>query len=284
MDLRQQPLRELLNVVEATTSFRVFCDLQIADTTKVTVTLASGDPVRVLSEVVKEKELELAIYQDHIFVVPRETMFQVQLPEDYFVRRSGSGEEELSALAISLCRKNQKATSENKVYEVGEASRAVTGSVILSGNVSNYKTGDPMPGITIFNRDLSIGVTTDMDGNYEIELPAGRHDLFVQGVGLTDTKRQILLHTGGVLDIELEEQVYELDELTVSSERIANVRATTMGGTAAEAGSRQECTYCLRGDRYSSHSDVAARCKIGRRGFQRIQCARRFYRSEPDPV
>ncbi|MCD8262032.1 MAG: TonB-dependent receptor [Bacteroides sp.] len=86
-----------------------------------------------------------------------------------------------------------------------------------------------MPCITIFNRDLGIGVTIDMDGNYEIELPAGRHDLFVQGVGLTDTKRQILLHTGGALDIELEEQVYELDELTVSSERIANVRATTMG-------------------------------------------------------
>ncbi|MCD8262033.1 MAG: hypothetical protein LUD15_11595 [Bacteroides sp.] len=84
MDLRQEPLRELLNVVEATTSYRVFCNLQIADTTKVTVTLTSGDPVRILSEVVNEKDLELSIYQDHIFIVPRETEFRFSCRKTIF--------------------------------------------------------------------------------------------------------------------------------------------------------------------------------------------------------
>ena len=38
-----------------------------------------------------------------------------------------------------------------------------------------------------------------------------------------------MLHSDGKLDIELEEQVYTLKEVTISSEKIANVRNTTMG-------------------------------------------------------
>ena len=46
---------------------------------------------------------------------------------------------------------------------------------------------------------------------------------------MKDTRRQIMLHSDGKLDIELEEQVYTLKEVTISSEKIANVRNTTMG-------------------------------------------------------
>ena len=48
-------------------------------------------------------------------------------------------------------------------------------------------------------------------------------------MGMKDTRRQIMLHSDGKLDIELEEQVYTLKEVTISSEKIANVRNTTMG-------------------------------------------------------
>lgn len=46
---------------------------------------------------------------------------------------------------------------------------------------------------------------------------------------MKDTRRQIMLYSDGKLDIELEEQVYTLKEVTISSEKIANVRNTTMG-------------------------------------------------------
>lgn len=83
--------------------------------------------------------------------------------------------------------------------------------------------------LPFFISDPLIATTTDGFGYYSIQLPTGRHELQIKGMGMKDTKRQILLHSGGKLDIELEEQVYTLKEVTVSSERIENVRSTNMG-------------------------------------------------------
>lgn len=83
--------------------------------------------------------------------------------------------------------------------------------------------------LPFFISDPLIATTTDGFGYYSIQLPIGRHELQIKGMGMKDTKRQILLHSGGKLDIELEEQVYTLKEVTVSSERIENVRSTNMG-------------------------------------------------------
>ena len=38
-----------------------------------------------------------------------------------------------------------------------------------------------------------------------------------------------MLNSNGQLDIELEEQVYSLKEVTITSDRIANVRSNTLG-------------------------------------------------------
>ena len=86
-----------------------------------------------------------------------------------------------------------------------------------------------MVGVAVFVKDPMIGATTDAYGYYTLRLPPGRHELYIQGMGMKDTRRQIMLHSDGKLDIELEEQVYTLKEVTISSEKIANVRNTTMG-------------------------------------------------------
>ena len=154
------------------------------------------------------------------------------LPENFFLRekrREGDGDEEGSGISLMAGRKQQKATSENKVYEIGDASGKAADRVTVTGNISDFKTGEPMVGVAVFVKDPMIGATTDAYGYYTLRLPPGRHELYIQGMGMKDTRRQIMLHSDGKLDIELEEQVYTLKEVTISSEKIANVRNTTMG-------------------------------------------------------
>lgn len=101
----------------------------------------------------------------------------------------------------------------------------------MTGTITNFKTGEPLKDVSLQIDDPAIGVTSDASGHYSIRLPAGRRDLRIRSIGLKDTKRQVMLYASGKLDIELEEQVYALSEVSVSANIVENVRSTALGVT-----------------------------------------------------
>ena len=134
------------------------------------------------------------------FFVLRDNTLMTSLPENFFLRekrREGDGDEEGSGISLMAGRKQQKATSENKVYEIGDASGKAADRVTVTGNISDFKTGEPMVGVAVFVKDPMIGATTDAYGYYTLRLPPGRHELYIQGMGMKDTRRQIMLHSDG---------------------------------------------------------------------------------------
>ncbi len=46
---------------------------------------------------------------------------------------------------------------------------------------------------------------------------------------MKDTRRKIILYSDGKLNIELQEQVTSLKQVTISAEKVANVRSVEMG-------------------------------------------------------
>lgn len=54
------------------------------------------------------------------------------------------------------------------ITAIGAAAQTRT----LSGEVVE-KSGDPLVGVSVFNREYKIGTTTDIDGKFEITLPSG---------------------------------------------------------------------------------------------------------------
>ncbi len=83
--------------------------------------------------------------------------------------------------------------------------------VKVTGNVADI-TGEPLIGVSITPKGQNIGVTTDIDGNYEIQVNTGT-TLVYSYVGYDPTERQIL--RGGVLDVVLKESSTELNDIVV---------------------------------------------------------------------
>ncbi len=124
----------------------------------------------------------------------------------------------------------EKATSENKVYSIGDPYiKKLPKQVELTGQVTDFKTGDPLAGINLVLRSPWTAVATDKNGNFSITLPAGRSQLEISGLNIKNTRRQLMLYSSGALDIEIEEEPYMLDEVSVTSGRIQNVKGTQIG-------------------------------------------------------
>jgi hypothetical protein len=127
-------------------------------------------------------------------------------------------------------RPEQKATLENKLYEIGDKNYpSPLNMVTMAGFIKDSKTGEPVVGASLYIEKPRIGVSTDQYGYYSISLPKGKHILNIQSIGMKDTRRQLALYGDGKMNIDLQSQVTQLRNVVISAQKLSNVKGTQMG-------------------------------------------------------
>ena len=232
VQIEKRAISELFDVIEQQANCKIYYKQVNIDSLFVTISATDEEPVSILEKALVGTNLTVSQYEDIIFITDNIKIIS-SLPEDYFnnkIRNVSSTEFDVSDFSLLQSARNQKASSENKIYEIGDpAAKVSSGRISLSGVVTDFKTGEPVVGITLSIKEPLIGAVTDAYGYYTINLPPGHHDLQIRGIGVKDTRRQIELYSGGKLDIELEEDIYTLKEVVISAEKIENVKGTKMG-------------------------------------------------------
>lgn len=122
----------------------------------------------------------------------------------------------------------REAVIQAKLFIVGEKSDK-PGNVTLAGYVRDAKSEEPIIGASIVVDNSHNGVATDQYGYYSLSLPRGRHVLYIQSIGMRDTRRQVQVNGEGRFNIEMQGQVLALRNVVISSEKASNIRSLTMG-------------------------------------------------------
>ena len=97
----------------------------------------------------------------------------------------------------------------------------------IVGHVVDKTTGEHIPGITIYLRGTSHGVSTDASGHYYLRnIKPGTYTLVMQSIGYRSQERKVTLTLGKTLEInfEAEEDALGLDEVVVSANRQTTLR------------------------------------------------------------
>ncbi|NDW11285.1 TonB-dependent receptor [Bacteroides sp. 214] len=187
---------------------------------------AGQDVLQLLKESFANTPYKVSVYNNAIFILKDKELTTHFSPIFLTDKKEATDEEQRMYKSIIV----EKATSENKVYIIGDAyARHKPENVTLSGKVTDFKSGEPLIGVNIVLANPWTATVTDVNGNFTITLPAGRVQLDITGMNIKNSRRQLLLHTDGVLDIEMEEESHWLSEVLVVSGRIQNVKGTQMG-------------------------------------------------------
>ena len=101
--------------------------------------------------------------------------------------------------------------------------------VVLTGKVTDFKSGQNLEGINIVHREPWVATATDRQGNFTIKLPVGYNTIEINGLNIKETRRQFMVYGEGATHIELEEENHLLDEVLIVSGRVQNVRSTQLG-------------------------------------------------------
>ncbi len=90
-----------------------------------------------------------------------------------------------------------------------------TSAQILRGHITNA-AGEPLPYATIYISEKRLGTATNLDGNFELSLPAGSYTVTFQYLGYKPVSEMITIENRTVeKNIILSEQVFEMPEVRV---------------------------------------------------------------------
>ncbi|MCK5782248.1 MAG: TonB-dependent receptor [Flavobacteriales bacterium] len=89
----------------------------------------------------------------------------------------------------------------------------------IEGHISSG--GERMPFVYVVIKSIDLGVTTDKDGRYHMELQPGKYTVEASFIGYTTSKKNIEINKGQHLhlDFDLRTDVFGLDQVVVTSTR-----------------------------------------------------------------
>jgi hypothetical protein len=77
-------------------------------------------------------------------------------------------------------------------------------------------SGTPVPFATIYSQEVSKGTTSNVDGNYTLDLPKGKHTLTIRYLGYKTKEIEVVCEDSiQERDIVLEEQLYKIPEVRI---------------------------------------------------------------------
>lgn len=85
----------------------------------------------------------------------------------------------------------------------------------ITGRVTASEGGEPIPGVSVLVKDTNTGTITDIDGNYQISVPASATTLVFSYLGYTPQER--VLGNENVVNISLVSDIEDLSEVVVTA-------------------------------------------------------------------
>lgn len=89
----------------------------------------------------------------------------------------------------------------------------------IKGIVTDEKSGSGMPGVSILIQGTNTGTVTDAEGNYNLSIAAGAHQMVVSFIGYTTQTIKVNVDGPKELNIVLAEGASALDEVVVTGSR-----------------------------------------------------------------
>ena len=91
----------------------------------------------------------------------------------------------------------------------------------LRGRISDAKTGEALPGVSVYIPQLQNGTASDVNGNYEVSVPAGNMKVVYTLIGYANQEKQLEITKPTELNITLEANAGVLKEVQISAKKNA---------------------------------------------------------------
>jgi hypothetical protein len=234
-EFKELKIEQFVQTLETTTGYHFYYDPVQFDSLQINLSVKEQPLKKVLEFAFANTNFHFSMDPyNNVFLI-RDKTIRTDLPPGFFGKIKSNNDSVINNTADIELTNNSKTTPgaslENKLYEIGiKTGEIKTGNATLAGYIHDDKTGEPLPGVSIYlEENPGIGTVTDQFGFFSLTLAKGLHTLNIQSRGKRDTRRHIKLYSDGRLNIDLHEEILSLREVIISSRKTSNVRNVQLG-------------------------------------------------------
>ena len=229
LNVHNVPANDIFRMIESQSEYTIFCNPKDIDSLFLSVQCQNVLPDVALIQALGGTPLKVSSFEKYLFVL-KDQIIETSITSDFFESTTRREISVNDAPLIDLSPVEKKATSENRLYIIGnETIPNPSQRATLTGVITYVNTGEPVVGVVLFTEDTRYTATSDAFGFYSLRLPTGRQKILIKGLGMKDTQRNLEIFSDGKMNVELEEEVFSLREIVVVSERHMRVRNTNLG-------------------------------------------------------
>lgn len=239
IEFKNSSLEQVLIDLEEASGFNFYFDKNWLDHIIVTKSFANKDVTHILNEILSNTSINFII-NDSKVILTKNNVIRDELPKKYF----GQVEEVTVIDDVNLNNEipvlqkqflKNAGVEKESIFYIGKEDKNSTESTFnISGTILDKKTGKPIENLNVFIDKLGKSTVTDKNGNYVLKLPRGFYVLETSSIGYGRAQKQIAVYGHGQFSFNLVEEINELDEVVVNSDKDKNVRSVEIGVTSID--------------------------------------------------
>ncbi|WP_411030554.1 carboxypeptidase-like regulatory domain-containing protein [Spongiimicrobium sp. 3-5] len=225
---------EVIRQIEEISDFRFYFQKDWLGDRRISGSYDNADINDVLDTLFKDTVINFYVLNGSQIILTRNNVIYDSLPEDFFGKEEQVVEQEEEIKINPLFYNEQQAQERRRVetFRIGKENKnSRQRRYTLSGVVKNIKTGEPIADLAVVVIGSRAGTSTDNNGFYKIELPAGLNTLETSALGIETSRLRVIIYNDGELNLNLNEDFEALDEVVVEGNKARNVEQAITGVT-----------------------------------------------------
>jgi hypothetical protein len=228
------PFEKFVSEVETKTHYKFFYLNRWVDTLHVSAEIREAAISEVLKKALTGTKAQFYILGERIILTNNVPIIESKIAFESIDRNAGRAQVNYSFTREELQQETTEKLSD-AIKPIGiRRPFYADEKFTVSGYIREEKSGEPLPGASVYLKDGAGGTTSNTAGFYTITIPNGSHDLFVQFAGMKPLKQRIVVYGDGSLNFNLKEEIVALQEVLVQADADLNVENMQMGAVALD--------------------------------------------------
>lgn len=239
INFNNETLENALKSIESSTSYKFYFDSAWIKSNNKIITGTYTD-IKIddlLEKLLNKTDLNFIVIKNKVILTLNNSIHD-DLPANYFadtpvVNDRNNGENNSSNPVFYQqydTLNNYSVTKKASIVFIGKENKEVTKkNFIVTGNIKNEETGKPEANIFIKVKNKNISTSSDLDGNYSIQLPRGINVIEIKSLSHKEVIKTLMVYEDGVFDVNINEKSNLLDEIVIKKKGRKTIETTVSG-------------------------------------------------------
>ncbi len=189
----------------------------------------------IINKILEGTSINYLVLKDRI-ILTNNVAISNELPKNFFKDSTQTVEELTNNKYIAPVLQKEfvvaKKRAKKSLVTIGKENKNSSQKYFeISGYIKDSKSGKPIDNLVIYIKDKNINTVTNKLGYFFLKVPAGYNIVETSSLSYGKNEKEVIVYGNGTLNFSLEEQLEQLEEVLIESDKDDNIRKAVVGIT-----------------------------------------------------